>query len=340
MRLLSTITRTIAIGLPVALLAGCDLMTDSKPELGPSGGTDWEQSTNLESEFGGYEFTDESEAFGDPELRQLELDEASVAVADSGGVPPDSAVVLRVLWGLLEPDPHAPEVLDWSGTIAVSRGALAVRRLIAFEPGDHLLPRPDRRTVAFASHTRPSYDGLVLHVRDAAGDDPTVLRFATGPLTQEWTLADLRDSVVVVPVGAAGHVVSITALPRRPLECPSGFVRGGWLQRDDGRGVLRGVWLSADAVPLGHVRGHFGITASGEHRWFAKILGPGGRLVGLARGTWAPSGDDAVPGGSFRGHWSVRRGVAGGEIQGRYRPGDDAASPGSFEARWQAVCDR
>lgn len=347
MRILHSITRLLAVGVPVAFLAGCDLLTDANDPI-PNNGDP--VVTDLESEYGGYSYTDETEAFGDPDLMKMEMEESPVPVADPDTIPSDSSFVVRILWGQLRGNRDATTPIDWSGSVQVSEGALGVLRTIAFErPGDHLLPRENRQTVGFVSRTLPSFDGLLLVVRAAPPDSgaPSVsgdatLRFATTPFTGEWSLSELRGANLVIPVDDLGNAVSITAMPvRRDHPCPNGFVRGHWMVREGERGLLQGLWMGPDARPMGHLRGHFGVNEAGERVWFAKILGRGGRLIGLARGGWAPSEDPAQPGGTFAGHFSAREGEVTGNVGGHYLPArrGERGGAGFFEGRWGANCD-
>ena len=340
MRIQNSLSKILVVGGSVALLAGCDLLTDSK-ESAPAGDTSWEQSTDLNQEYGGFTFTDESEAFGDPAMSALEAEETSLPVADPDTVASDSTFALRLLWGQLAGNRDAATEVDWSGTVSVSRGGIAVLRTLAFEPRqDHLVRRENRQTVGFVSRTQPSYDGLLLVVHDVPGDNATTLTFATGPYTNTWTLEELKTANLVIPVDDLGNAVSLTGRALRDRPCPSGFVRGHWAQREADRGFFRGVWMAGDAHPIGHVRGHYGVNEAGERVWFGKILGRGGRLIGLARGSWQPSEDAANPGGTFQGQWMARPGERTGAVAGHYLPGREGerGAAGFFEGRWHADC--
>jgi len=347
MRVLRSTLKLLAVVVPVALLAGCDLISDSK-ETAPAGGNpNWEETTDLTSPYGGYEFTDESDAFGDPLVQAVAVLESGEPV-ETGLVPSDSTFALRITWGQLEGNREAMTPVDWTGSISISQGAMGVLRTIAFErPRDHLLRRTDRRSVEFVSHTQRHYDGLLLLVhengrgRDLPAADGS-LTFATGRLTQTWSFADLRNANLVIPVDDLGNAVSVTGIVARPDSCPNGFTRGAWLQRGDGRAIFRGVWTGPVGGTIGHIRGHAGVNDMGEHVWFAKIVGARGRLIGLARGTFEPSEDPMLPGGLFTGHFVARPGDRGGAVGGRYvlRGMTERGHGGFFEGRWHANCDR
>jgi hypothetical protein len=325
--------RLLAAGAMLVALAGCDTLTDERGST-PTGTDTWEQETNFTDAFGGYTFTDEAAAFGDPALAAIEIAERPTSFADPDSMPVDStgaAFAVRILWGQLEGNRDAMIRLDWTGTIAVSQGGLGVLRVIAFEreAGDHLVPRTDRRTIGFVSHTQPHFDGLLLIVRPGDANTDGTLTFTTGPLTQSWSYSELRSANLVIPVDDAGNAVSIVGmrLPPPVPGCTRGFVRGHWVHRDDARGVFRGVWVTATGLPVGHIRGHFGTNSNGEHVWFGKILGREGRFVGVARGQYVPSDDPALPGGTFAGRVWVRPTLDTGHVQGHFLPGRPAADP-------------
>ena len=348
--------RLFAAGMTAALMAGCSDPAGDR-DAAPVGDT-WEQETNFTDALGGYTFGDEAEAFGDPALQAIEIAEQAAPGGDPDSLPPDStgaAFAVRVLWGQLEGNRDATRLLDWSGSLQASAGTLTVLRVVAFErlQGDRVLPRGDRQTIAFESHTRPSFDGIVVLVRPGDAATPGALTFATGPLTRTWTYAELRGGEQVIRVDDAGNAVSIVGVRLAPPSdvCARGFVRGHWLYRNDARGVLRGVWVASNGIPVGHIRGHFGTTDAGDHVWFGKIVGRGGRFLGIARGAYVPNDDPAQPGGTFAGRILVRPNTEGGTVAGHYLPGRPPASAGGdarfgrpdatgfFEGRWVIGCD-
>jgi hypothetical protein len=342
MRSATLFVRVLAVGLPLTWLVGCDPVTDS-PQDASNSGTAWEQSTNLTSEYGGYDFTAEPPAFGDPEVQAIGAEESPVVVSDPESLATQNAFALRILWGQLRTNRDAQQVTDWSGRITVTSGGFAVLRTIAFEyPGDHLLlPRENRQTLGFVSHTRPSFDGLLLLVRDP-GDPTATLRFETGPFTGSWTFAELRDIDTVIPVDAVGNAVALQGIPADSVAtCPNGVVRGRWRERDGERGVFRGLWATAFGRPVGHIRGHFGVNDQGERLWFGKIIDRDGLVIGLARGTWEPSTDPARPGGAFSGHWMGRGGERQGGVAGHFMAARETeyGVAGYFQGRWRTACD-
>ena len=337
MRAATLIKRILLVGAPLACLVGCDFLTNIQAT---APGTEWEASTDLTSDYGGYAYTDEKPAFGDAGFAKLEAEETMVAMEPAETPLRDGTFALRILWGQLRGNRDLEQGTDWSGQIAVSSGAVAVLHTLAFEmPGDHLLPRDNRQEVWFVSHTRPHFDGLLLAIH-GDGDSAATLSFRTAAYSKTWTLAELRDINVVIPVDELGNAVAVEAIVL-DAPCPNGFVRGHWVRRDaDERGVFRGLWATSLGQPIGHIRGHFGMTASGERLWFGKIIDRDGRIIGLARGSWAPSDDPETPGGVFAGHWAARGGERQGAVGGRYLPAmeSDRGVSGFFAGRWNTAC--
>ena len=333
------ISKTALVTLTMALLAGCNPLGNEKQDT--LGDPTWENSTDLISEYGGYAFTDEKASFGEPEFTMLEIAENSLAAADSDTVATPNAFLVRVLWGQLEGNPDATQVIDWNGAFSVSSGRLAALRTLAFERRtDHLLRRDDRQVVPFESRTLPHFDGLLLLIHDVDGDPAATLNMRTGPYSGSWTFEELRQANLVIPVDDLGNAVSVTGISLPDdAACLGGAVRGHWLQRADQGGVFRGLWMSRIGQPIGHMRGHFGVNEAGHNVWFAKIIDREGRLIGLARGTYEPSMEG--PGGMFVGHWAANEGKRTGSIVGRYLPSrsDRERSAGFFQARWKSDCD-
>jgi hypothetical protein len=86
----------------------------------------------------------------------------------------------------------------------------------------------------------------------------------------------------------------------------------------------------------GHVRGVFGTRQNGQQLWSAKVIGPGGNLVGRLSGRYG----DGKLGGSFRsGNQTLIgtfRGVYGdGRWSGKVKTGGSVW--GSFAGEWKQV---
>ena len=127
----------------------------------------------LELDDGGLDMSTELRAFGDlavdetPELSGADVNDTTAIEAQAEGM--DRYRVL-LLWGALprgnDDDAAAvpTEVLDWSGSVSVSAGAVRVSRTLKFDGHDGLEPREDPRVVSFRSHTLPHVDGLALEI--------------------------------------------------------------------------------------------------------------------------------------------------------------------------------
>jgi hypothetical protein len=237
---------------------------------------------------------------------------------------------VMLLWGQLPPD-RAPEdyARDWSGRLAVNRGALIVRRTLNFEPAnDRVLERSDRTFVDVESVTRPFVDGLVLTVVDPApGSGPLILSYtpADGGDAHELELSTLLDGPVVRDVDDAGNRVAAIAL-RDDDACDHGFGRGRWHALRDDAGVMLGVIDDAAGEPIGHIRGIWGERRDGVQVFFGKYIDIEGRFRGLFGGHYRD--------GEMIGRWFTSNGEVG-RLQGMYResiPGPRTG--GQFALRW------
>ena len=288
---------------------------------------------DLEQAYGGLDTADEAPEFGDPDAFAAATLEADAPVTDpmvlqlpAGGL--HARVVL--LWGQLPPDLANDEVaVDWSGTLSVNRGGLAVRHRIGFEAAtDRILPRTDPAVLAFDSVTRPFVDGLVLEVvdPDPANAEPMTLTYTRNDgVTHAIELATLLDGPIVRTVDDQGDKVIATAL-RTGDPCDHGFARGRWHALDDGRGGLIGMVVDEDGTPAGHIRGVWGERQSGERVFFGKYIAADGQFRGIFAGHY--------DGGDLIGRWVTRSGDHG-RLQGHY----DASAPGPragghFVLRW------
>jgi hypothetical protein len=150
------------------LIAGCS----SKDASAPSASGTTEPSLNLNSVTGGYTATNEEPAFGDPVLQAAGAVEASYNDPLLSTPAVDSIVKdttfgwyhLRSLWGHLKFDSTETDITDWSGSLAISRGALILRRTIRFESGDYILPRTDRKKIEWVSFTTTHNDGIAVDI--------------------------------------------------------------------------------------------------------------------------------------------------------------------------------
>lgn len=309
----------------------------------------------LEEENGGLDTSDEAPAFAEQdELAELELLSDDPAMEDDLAADPaveamrtaPEAVAYRVavVWGQVPGDRGNDTLRDWSGILATNRGALLVRRTIAFEPRtDRLLPRSDPRFAPFTSVTLPHFDGVVLHIidPDPANDEPIGLGYLAdlpGPLGSEASeplgiaLRALLDGPVELTRDEAGNRM-IAVAQARPIDpCAHGFLMGQWHRVAEGRGRFVGRVVNEDGALTGHMRGIYGVRRSGEQVFFGKYITVDGTFRGIFAGHYAD--------GHFEGRWHTRAGDVGA-LGGRYRESiEGLETGGEFLGRWgETSCD-
>jgi hypothetical protein len=299
-------------------------------------------ASSLELENGGFDTADEAPQFGEETLFAAADIEADAAVTDSIATDPvvtqleaNASVAVRdmiVLWGRMPADP-AGAVRNWSGTLRVSRGAVVIRRKIAFELAtDRILPRTSRDAIQFESQTSVHADGLVLTVLDPTPADPTPLTLtyvsADGATTYSLDVATLAGGPITVDAGDGNQIAAIGHL-RTAGACDHGFLRGRWRTLTPNAGVYAGLVVGTDGAVAGHVRGIYGHRQNGDAVFFGKFIGLDGHFRGILGGTY-----DA---GHFGGRWLDRSGDHGA-VRGMYRAGETLRA-GQFLGRWaEASC--
>jgi hypothetical protein len=310
-----------------------------------SGGSDDDAATvasSLELENGGFDTADEAPQFGEETLFAAADIEADASVTDPFAVDPTvtqievsaSAAVrdMIVLWGRMPADPTGA-VRDWSGTLRVSRGAVVIRRKIAFELAtDRILPRTSRDAIQFESQTSVHADGLVLTVLDPTPADPTPLALtyvsADGATTYSLDVATLSGGPVTVDAGDGNQIAAIGHL-RTAGACDHGFLRGRWRALTPNAGVYAGLVVGTNGAVAGHVRGIYGHRQNGDAVFFGKFIDLDGHFRGILGGTYDT--------GHFGGRWLDRSGDHGA-VRGMYRAGETMRA-GQFLGRWaEASC--
>lgn len=340
----------LALPLAAFLWAGCgkDASTGGNEPAPAEGAIDLSQA------WGGLTDTDEPANFGDPEFAALAVPPAPVndpmnnhpAVRRLEADPTRHVTFLRVTWGNLArnlPDSTgAFPPLDWSGNLAVSRGALLINNLIRFEREDSLVrPRTDPKVVAWHSLTRGGVDGLLLRVitGDSVGAGDTIT-LTTPQVTVSFPLATLATLDTLLSTDNSGNGVSLTAVPDdRRDECAGGLLDGVWREGLADGGVLRAAWLTRNGLLFGVLRGRYGIRPDGSHIFLAKVIGPAGRCLGFVRGTWSEPTAGA-PQGGFRGRWfAPDRTTELGGLRGHWRaPRSGATGAGFLHGAWSRAC--
>ncbi|MBN4056707.1 hypothetical protein JYU19_00170 [bacterium AH-315-J21] len=324
-------TLSVFIGALLLLSVGCS-QTPIEAE-----NTD---TINTSAEFGGFTATDEQPAFGSPEFAAIEIEAAGVEVVDAIAAQPEvvsmesdpeaRSFVVRVQWGKLEFDSTIIAVTDWSGSMAINRGAEVVRRKIHFEDGqDELLPRTDRRLIEWVSKTTVHNDGLLVEIFNprrpdsvqfdttvivvtdtsvvngdtvlsdrkevtvdtTVFDSPLTMTFATGPLTVSFSGSELMTLDTIIYVqDSCAVLIQSTRIDRKV--CPKGYLAGKWGVTDDGAQVFRGVWMTKRGTVDGHLKGHWGVNDDGKRMFWGKWISANGRFEGFLRGGWAPHPDE------------------------------------------------
>jgi hypothetical protein len=292
---------------------------------------------------GGLDMEDEAPLFGDDALfADAELVD-EVAVTDSFRDSDEYvAMDLRpgavrihaaIRWGQIPVNRDAVGPVDWSGTLTLNRGALLVRRAVAFEEGtgDRVEARDDIRSVSFRSTTLPASDGLRITIIDPNPLDAEPLRLdysdASG-LVRSIDIAELLGTPQSFDVDDRGNrIVAVALRDRRDdANCRSGFLRGRWHQVVRHGGLLLGRVRNAQGEPLGHMRGVYGQRDNGNKVFFGKYIDLDGTFKGIFAGHYRN--------GHFLGRWMSRSGDIGA-LGGHYRetiPGPEIG--GHFAGRW------
>jgi hypothetical protein len=340
----------IILGLLV-LFGGCSETTTSSGDNPQS------------DDFDGYTPTDEAAFFGDSYMmtemgEDSSFDDPMVENADVKALidDPNSGVfALRIIWGSLEYDSTVTEVTDWSGSLAVSYGAILIKRLIRFEPGqDYIKPRTSRDSVEWVSKTTVHNDGILVfvYVPPSTTTDIKTITFGTGPFTKSFEISDLIKLDTVFALDDSVNSVAFRAFKIQPHGnmCPKGFLEGRWGRDSTGQGIFFGRWISQHGLLAGHLRGRWGrIDINGDELsvFYGKYIDITGRFKGLVRGIYMPHPSPSVdanccpPHGKFYGFFHGANGVVQGVLKGHYRmpPSDSDRKMGYFGGRWKAYCN-
>jgi hypothetical protein len=337
---------------------GCDNATDTDA---PNDISTREQVIDLNDPYGGYNTADERPAFGDPYLQENfgAGENLAFAAADSDTTRPDHRRprrFLMVTWGNLRADSTIDFSTDWSGSLCVENGAVRPLKTIRFERGDYLLPRTSRECIEWVSHTRPSFDGVLVSLHrmpcdslvsiaatvDSLCGEPLSVTFETGPLTITFTQDELKDLHRVIPVDDAGNAVAFNTLVLMPGECPQGFLAGQWkdVEHDRYDGIFRGQWVSDNGLHNGYLRGVYGVNRRGVPVFFGKWISEDGRFRGLLKGRYGrlPEDNDTRADGWFRGVWVNRSLSVAGGLHGVWGKGETEREAGFFRGAWAVRC--
>jgi len=332
---------------------------------------------NLTEDFGGYTATSEPVAFGDSELLEAEGEEEVIedpilstpAMAELTNDIDAGMFHLRVVWGMIPCDSTVIDITDWTGSLTVTSGGIAVRRLIRFELNqDYLLPRTDRALVEWVSATTIHNDGIVFDifvppmlptydsswVDDGLGGttlvvdtilpEPATVTFATGPYTRTFTLDELAALDEIVELDD-GNKVALNGFQMFRQKCARGILAGNWGYDEEGNGVFRGFWFSGNAHVAGYLQGHYGQDDSGANVFYGKWINRSGEFEGLLRGIWGhkahsitDEGTRNRPTGWFAGRIFNAESNPIGVLGGHYGSAPNYRA-GWFQGRWKLICD-
>ncbi len=250
-----------------AALFGCENGSGpSTPGVPSSSG-----GVDLDAEYGGLTFEDEEPAFGEPALFADEFLTEDSPFEDEFARNFDVArlrsregtrvFMLRIKWGRLLPpgDGNSTgcrngDILDWSGSLSIDRGAIILKRTILFEPGDYIHERQDMRVLEWTSTTggsmtptaRPHYDGILVEIIDPIMPDSVdcsggygtadygrdcssnQVTFTTPHYTRVLTMDELISISELVYVYRCYIGVSFDGFLKVGPPCPQGFLSGIW----------------------------------------------------------------------------------------------------------------
>ncbi len=369
--------KSLITGLAVLFLifgAGCQLFESNPAAPVSTDNETAETEYDLDSSTGGFSYSDEPEAFGEPELYsgytgsevyvedQLEdQEELKNRYRRNEGA---DRYRFRAIWG------HLPRLstssdtmeccqLDWSGSLHLEGGIIIIEKIIAFDPRDYVR-RVDKSTIEWISHTCPHVDGLQVRLiippglsNDPTGTEEPALTIETGPYSRTFTMDELAALDITKPVDRCENYISIDSHIITP-QCPHGYLMGGWRavnidttaiapdSSDTGqehRGIYRGVWMNERGRVDGYLKGIYGINSEGERVFFGKYISLRGRFKGIIRGTYGPDSETAEarnPAGWFQGYWINRMGVLRGRLKGKWVT--DSAGFGYFHGVWGMDC--
>lgn len=312
-----------------------------------------EQIPDLDDPYGGYNVADEAPGFDDAEMIEQFGDAATVEYNDPMNRDPLVADILSrpmaqhflmITWGNLERDSTVDFVTEWSGSLTVDPGVILLKRVVRFENHDRILPRERRDLLEWISFTKPAFDGIIVRIfpvpnraTDDAKDSTAVVTFATGPLTKSFTMAELRDIHLVIPVDDAGNAVAFNSIVIPVGGCPSGFLGGIWADNPDTTGGrFKGMWMSENGRAMGFLKGHYGVNSEGNRVFFGKWISLNGEFRGLIKGRYGSFPN--APGGFFQGVYLDRSLRIRGDLKGIWKTSDQIEGGGFFMGRWAARC--
>ena len=323
------------------IIGGCEKNSPNEP--------DQTETTELDKAYGGYTTSDELPAFGDPEMSvdfaddqtiadPIAVDPAFVASMDSNKV---DAYFVRIVWGKLEYDSTATEVVDFSGSATASQGVIALMKTIRFERDDKVtLPRPDPKVLEWQSTVIGHLDGvsLVILDRDSSNTGGTFSegQFTVSTALYERTFSyDELDSLEVVEeVTESGHQISIMAYKKEVIPFGGGFFDGRWMRTSIRGGEFKGRWINSLGTHAGHMKGIWGVNARDIKVYHGKYVTLNGQFGGLLSGHWGFADADTTK-GWLQGRWVNRSLNSIGTMKGHWNIKEDSPRHGFLNGKWR-----
>jgi hypothetical protein len=330
----------------LAVLFGCDNGSGPAAPGLPS-----LQGPDLNDEYGGYSFTSELPAFGEPELFAQDVLAGDTPFEDEfendPGVdeivrrPNCDTYMLRIEWGRLVrlPDEETQACrdfsVDWSGRLALEHGAILLKRVIQFERDDEIHKRTDRRLLEWTSHTGRDFDGILVRIVDAPAGPPDSARsteprvanqltIRTGPYSRTFTLDELEHIDEMIPVDRCGNYISFEGFRVEHDPCPHGFLAGVWEPVSTDSVPPDSTFAAGAAEDGREIRGYF----------YGNWIQANGMLAGNLRGVY---GVNSAGRQVFFGKYIDLSGNFKGILRGTYGSmsmGPFADTAGYFQGEW------
>jgi len=294
----------------------------------------------LASEF---DTNDENPAFGKASLQtdddtEVRVDDNLTTDTDRNRIMDTDSTTkvyfVRMTFGRLEGDTTATDVVDWSGSLQVNKGAIVVRKTIKFERGDRLdLPRESRQELNFKAFTVTRYDGIAFAiVDDPALDLDGILTVNAGQFSTTFSFSELDSLGFLQEVGA--DEISIISHSKFAAPFAGGFFTGHWYRVTGNSGGFEGRWISPDSDKVGHLKGRWGKGRRGSREMHGKIINDDGTFIGKLNGEW---GYNRTQGrrGWLAGKYVNRSNQTVGTFKGHFHTGTPEDRKGFMAGRWK-----
>jgi hypothetical protein len=298
----------------------------------------------IDQEFGGYTIADETPD-NDLVADFAVNDESSVdGISENSQLNGlnDSSVVnyyhVRIIWGKLNHDSTATQVINWNGSASVNKGTLTIMRKIRFENlTDYIVhPRTDKKSVQWVSQTITDFDGIhfVIIDNDTANSSlPGEFTITVGAYTNTFSFAELDSMELVADVDNLGNQVAIVAFKKQVVPFAGGFLEGRWIRTAERGGRFWGRWINSVGSHTGYLKGIWGVDHNGNQVFYGKYTTLNGRFAGLLKGEWGFS-DEINGKGWMKGVWVNANHSKISNIKAIWRTGKPNDRKGFFHGRW------